>query len=118
MTVNLKNIGAQTVTGLDVNVNSFDTYSISVYGSGRYIPVLGSGDERLLTFQVSARYSTSLYISIDGWKNSESFHWKSPYILVTVGEEAAELASLFATTEPYPALKKRIARETEYVYAR
>jgi hypothetical protein len=111
LTVNLKNVGTQTLTGMDVNLNSFDTYSMSVFGTGSYVSVLESGDERLLSFQVSALYSTSLYISIDGWKDGESFHWESPYIPVTVGKEAAELVSLFAMTEPYPALKKKITVE-------
>jgi len=111
VTVNLKNIGTEDLTGLDVNLNSFDTYSISVFGTGRYIAFLGEGDERLLTFQVSANYSTSLYISIDGWKEGKSFHWESPYIPVTVGKEPAELASLFAMTEPYPGLKERVSVE-------
>jgi hypothetical protein len=111
LTVNLKNVGTETLTGLDVNVNSFDTYSMSVFGTGRYVAVLEPGDERLLTFQVSASYSTSLYISIDGWQDGDSFHWESPYIPVTVGREVAELVSLFAMTEPYPALQEKITVE-------
>mgnify|MGYP001078634614 CR=1 FL=1 len=111
VTLNIKNVGTQNLTGLDVNLNSFDTYNVSVLGTGKYISVLAPNEERLLSFQVSASFTTSLYISIDGLQDGDSFHWESPYIPVTVGREAAELVSLFAMTEPYPALKEKITVE-------
>lgn len=107
-TLNLKNIGTQTLTGLDVQMNALDPYSISVLGTGSYISVLAPNEEQLLTFQISASSSTSLYISVDGWREGASFHWESPYIPIVVGEDVAELVSLFAMTEPYPALREAI----------
>jgi hypothetical protein len=111
VTLSVKNIGNQVLTGMHVNVNPLDTYNISVFGTGRHIPVLAPNEEQSRGFQVTASFTTSLYVSIGGWKDGESFHWESPYIPVTVGREAAELVSLFAITGPYPALKKRIAVE-------
>ncbi len=108
MTLNLKNIGTETLTGLDVRVHSFDPYSISVLGTGKYIALLDAGENELLSFQVSANSTTSLYISVDGWKDGELFHWESPYLSVSVGKDVAELVSVFAMTEPYPALRQKI----------
>ena len=108
LTLNIKNVGTQALTGLDVQMNSFDTYSISVLGRGQYISVLAPDEERLLTFQMSVNSSTSLYISIDGWRDDSSFHWESPYIPVVMGRDVAELVSVFAMTEPYPGLREKI----------
>jgi hypothetical protein len=102
LTLTLKNIGAQTLTALDVRLNSLDVYSINVYGTGSYISILEPGEEQVLAFQASANYTTSVYVSLDGWEDGGRFHWESPAILVTVGQEVAELATLFAMTEPYP----------------
>lgn len=108
VTVTLKNVGAETLSGLDVNLNSFDTYSVTVFGTGRYISILAPGQEQLLSFQVSALYSTSVYITVDGLRDSDSFHWESPYIPLTVGQEVAELVSVFAMTQPYPPLQEKL----------
>ena len=53
--------------------------------------------------QVSARLSGSVYVSIDGKRDGEAFHWESPDIKVRVGEEVATLVSLLALNEPTPA---------------
>lgn len=37
---------------------------------------------------------------MDGERDGESFHWESPDLKVTVSEEAAELISLLAASEP------------------
>jgi len=102
LTLTLKNIGAQTLMALDVRLNSLDVYSINVYGTGSYISILKPGEEEVLAFQASANYTASVYVSLDGWKDGERFHWESPAIPVIVGEEVAELATVFAMTEPYP----------------
>jgi len=108
MTLSLKNVGTEALTGLDVRVHSFDPYSISVLGTGKYVALLNANQNTLLSFQVSASSTTSLYISVDGWKDGELFHWESPYIAVTVGKNVAELVSVFAMTDPYPALRQKI----------
>ncbi len=103
LTLRLKNIGTEPLTGLDVRLNSLDAYSISVYGTSSYIAVLSLGEEQLIPFQVAANGTTSVYATVDGWQDGDTFHWETPGMLVIVGEEAAELVSLFAMTEPYPA---------------
>ena len=111
VTLSLKNIGTQDLTGLDINLNSLDAYSISVIGTGSYVSMLNPDETRELPFQVSANRTGSLYVTLDGWKNGERFHWESPGIPVTVGAEVAELVSLFAMTEPYSIVGERIRCE-------
>ncbi len=101
LTLRVKNVGTETLTGLDVRLNSFDTYSLLVYGSGEYIGILEPGEEEVLPFQVSSLSTTSVYTTMDGWRAGEPFHWESPATLIRVGEDVAELVSLFAMAEPY-----------------
>jgi hypothetical protein len=111
LTLTLKNIGADDLTGLDVRLNSLDAYSVGVFGTGSYVALLSPNQERVLAFQVWANSTGSLYVTIDGWKNGESFYWESPAIWLRVGKEPAELVSLFALTEPYPVMGERIRCE-------
>lgn len=101
LTVSLKNVGDDDLAGLDVRLNSLDAYSISVYGTGSYVPLLEVGEERAFPFQVLANATARLYLSADGWLEGKAFHWETPGILVTVGEQVAELVSLFTLTPPY-----------------
>jgi hypothetical protein len=111
MTLSLKNIGTQDLTGLDINLNSLDAYSISVLGTGSYVSILKPDESRELPFQVSANRTGSLYVTLDGWQDGQRFHWESPGMPVTVGAESAELVSLFAMTEPYSVIGERVRCE-------
>lgn len=111
ITLSLKNIGKQELTALDINLNSLDSYGLTVYGTGKYLTSLKPNKKEVVPFQVSASRSTSVYITIDGWKNGETLGWEAPYIRIKVGKEEAELASLFALTEPYPPVGKVIRVE-------
>ncbi len=112
LTVDFKNVGSGDLTSLDVKLNSLDTWSISVQSTGSYIPTLGPSEERALHFQVAANSTGGLYISIDGWKDGELFHWESPSKVIIVDKEIVKLVSLFAMTKPYPLLGERIRCET------
>lgn len=111
VTLNLKNIGNQDLIGLDVNLNSLDAYSVSALGTGSYVSSLKADEEQAIPFQLSANRTASLYITIDGWRDGNRFHWESPGILVTVGSDVAQLVSLFAMTEPYPILGQKVRCE-------
>jgi hypothetical protein len=111
VTLSLQNVGTEDLTGLDVNLNSLDAYSISVLGTGSYISILTPDERRELPFQVSANRTGSLYVTLDGWRDGERFHWESPGIPVTVGAEVAELVSLFAMTEPYSVIGEQVRCE-------
>jgi hypothetical protein len=107
----LKNVGDDELTSLDVKLNSFDTYSLDVEGTGLFVGALGPAEEVTHAFQVSARLTDRMYISLDGYRDGERFHWESPGIRVVVGDAAAELVSLFAMTRPYPPPGKAIRCE-------
>jgi hypothetical protein len=111
LTVTLQNVGTEDLTMLDIRLNSLDVYALSVYGTGSYIAILKPDEKRVLPFQVLASATASVYVTVDGWQDGEPFHWESPGMRVTVGEEAAELVSLFAMTEPYPLLGEKIRCE-------
>ena len=111
LTLSLKNIGQQDLTALNVNLNPLDTYGLTVYGTGKYLASLKPKQKKSLVFQVSASRSASLYVTVDGWKNGETLSWESPYTRIKVGEEVAELATLFSLAEPYLPVGKLIRVE-------
>lgn len=102
LTVALRNVGDEELNGLDVRLNSMDDYNIRVFGTGNYIPQLYPDEDRAIPFQLSANATTSLYVTLDGWRAGAPFHWESPAVIVMVGQEEAELVSLFTMTKPYP----------------
>lgn len=101
LTLTVTNVGDESLRNLEVRLNSLDTWSLKVYGLGEHLLLLEPGEQEQVHFRVSAIGSGRLYISLDGWKKEERFHWESPAVLVRVSEEAAELVSLLAMTEPY-----------------
>jgi hypothetical protein len=102
LALTLRNIGTEDLTLLDIRLNSLDAYSISVNGTGEYISALKPNEEHMLAFHVMANSTGSLYVTLDGRRDKQPFHWESPGMLVRVGTATAELKSLFALTEPYP----------------
>lgn len=102
LTLSVQNISDDPLTGLNVRLNSLDTYDIDVEDDAQYVPRLAPDEEREFHYQVTARESTGVYISLDGRWGDEPFHWESPSRRIAVGEALAELVSLFALTEPHP----------------
>jgi len=111
LTLKLKNLGAEDLTNLEVRLNSLDTQSLDVFGTGSYLSTLKTGEEKEISFQVSAHTTGSAYVTLDGQKKDKPWHWESPALLVSVGKDVAELVSLFALTEPYPILGEVITCE-------
>jgi hypothetical protein len=111
VTLSLKNTGGEDLTHLDVRLNSLDAYSITIYGTGSYVSSLGPGQESVLPFQVQANATGRVYVSLDGFQDGEPFHWESPDMRLKVGQELAELVSLFALTQPYPPAGEQIKCE-------
>jgi hypothetical protein len=111
VSLNLRNAGSEDLTGLDVRLNSLDDYSLRTVGTGSYIPLLKPDEQRVEAFQVAANRTGQLYISVEGMQGVTYFHWESPTILVTVGREPAHLVRLFAVSEPYPPVGRRIRIE-------
>lgn len=69
----LKNIGAETIDDLDVQLHSLDTYNLTVYGSlgfgaGQYLYDLEPTKEKELIFRVNAMGSADVFATIKGRK--------------------------------------------------
>ena len=101
LTLRLKNVGETNLIGLEVKLNSLDAYDIYVYGTGSYVASLKPGQEEIVPFQTLATATGRVYASLDGWWGAALFHWESPRISLKVGEDVADLVSLFALTQPY-----------------
>ena len=104
VTLKLENIGSETLKNLEINLNSLDTYCLSVFGTGKYLSDLKPKEEEVVPFQISATSTGEVYAFISGRKNGEAVYWASPDMRLAVGREAAELRTLFAMTTPYPTL--------------
>ncbi len=102
LTVRLRNISEDPLTGLNVRLNSLDTYAVDLPEDTKFVSSLEPGQETELHYQVDGRESGGLYISVDGRWAGEPYHWESPSRRIVVGEEIAELVSVFALTDPYP----------------
>jgi hypothetical protein len=102
LTVSLENISQDALTGLNVRLNSLDTYAIDVREDATFIPSLGPDEGEELHYQVAAQQSGGMYVSVDGRWAGEPFHWECPSRRIAVGAEIAELVSAFALSEPHP----------------
>lgn len=111
LTLRLKNVGETNLIGLEVKLNSLDAYDIYVYGTGSYVASLKPGQEEIVPFQTLATATGRVYTSLDGWQGAALFHWESPRISLKVGEDVAELVSLFALTQPYTHQSEQIRFE-------
>lgn len=111
LTVTLENVGNGALRGLHVRVNSLDVYSVEVLTEDAFVPVLDPDAKDVIPVQISAQASGSVYITVDGRRDREPFHWESPDITVRVGDESAELMSLLALTEPEPSVGDMIRCE-------
>lgn len=100
LTVTLENVGTDVLRGLHVRVNTLDVYSVEVLTEDAFVPVLDPDAKEVIPVQISANVSGSVYITVDGKHEGEPFHWESPDVTLTVGEESVALVSLLALTEP------------------
>jgi hypothetical protein len=116
VTLKLKNIGNETLRGLDVQLHSVDTYNLSVYGTwgsggGEYIAELGPNKESELIFRVNAIGSADAYATIKGFKDGKSFWWESGQTNLYVSDEKAKIGHLLVLSNPYTSIGKTISAE-------
>ncbi len=102
LTVAVKNISEDALTDLNVRLNSLDTYAIDVEDDAAFVSSLDAGEQTELDYQVAGRQSGGVYLSLDGRWGGEPFHWESPVRRIAVGDEVAELVSVFAVSDPHP----------------
>jgi uncharacterized membrane protein len=110
LTLRLKNDGREKLQNLDIMLHSRDSLQISFRNPSDYIFVLKPDEEKTLYFQVDARGTTDLYISMVGRKNGNHFYWDSPWMREEVLGEPAELESLFVSN-PYGMIGRELEVE-------
>lgn len=108
ISLTIENVGDEIIEELDVRLNSLDSYYLWIYGTGEYIASLAPEEEVSIPFQVSANGTTEVYASLSGERGGEYFYWESPNIKIKVGEEAAEIRSIFVLTHPYTTIGKTL----------
>jgi hypothetical protein len=116
ITLKLKNIGNETLTDLDVQLHSVDTYNLSVfgswfYGAGQFIAKLGPNDEKDLLFRVNAVGSADVYATIKMSRDGKYSWWESSWTSMHVSDEKAHLESLLVLSNPYTTIGKTISAE-------
>jgi hypothetical protein len=110
LTLWLKNIGNDSLHNMDINMHSTDSLQISLRKSSDHIFRLTPDEDRLLSFQVDAHGTTSLYFSIRYFKEGGSFHWDSPWIREQVLGEVAELERILVSN-PYGIIGRELEAE-------
>nr|MDO8098472.1 hypothetical protein [Candidatus Njordarchaeota archaeon] len=78
ITLKLRNIGAKRLHGLDVQLHSLDTFNLTVYGTGLFggghnVSDLGLKEEKEMVFRVNAIGPASVYATITGHQDGDSF---------------------------------------------
>lgn len=111
LSVSIKNMRKKELRGIDVRLNSMDTYSIEVLETNRFVPELGPGEETTVFYRVACRSPGNVYLSIDGFENGQGFYWESPSRTIVVGEPRGELVSVFATTKTRFVIGDKITAE-------
>jgi hypothetical protein len=110
LTLRLKNTENDSLHNMDINMHSTDSLQISLRKSSDHIFCLTPDEDRLLSFQVDAHGTTSLYFSIRYFKEGGSFHWDSPWIREQVLGEVAELERILVSN-PYGIIGRELDAE-------
>ena len=119
VTLKLKNIGIETLRGLDIQLHSLDTYNLTVYGNwgsgaGHYFPSLKPNEEKEVVFRVNALGSANVYITIKGSRDGEYskyLTWESGWTNLKLREEKAEIGRLLVLSNPYTTIGETISAE-------
>jgi len=116
VTLNLKNIGRDTLKYLDIQLHSLDTNNLTVYGTGlfgagHYLSELRSGEGKEMVFRVNAVGSANVYITIKARIDVINFSWESSWTYLRISDEKAEIGHLLVLSNPYTAIRKTISAE-------
>jgi len=116
VTLKLKNIGSETLTDLDVQLHSVDTYNLTVYGTwwigaGQHIAELEPNKQHELVFRVNAIGSANTYATLKGRRDGKYFWWESSWTNLHVNDEKAKIERLLVNSNPYTSIGKTISAE-------
>ena len=111
LTLDLKNVGNETLKKVDIRLHSLDTLHLTVIGTGKFLEDLKPNETEVVPFQVIAYGTANIYTTIKAQKNGHPFHWESPEMTIKVKEEKAERVNLFVLTYPYTQLGHTLEAE-------
>ena len=111
ITVDLKNVSTDVLSQLDVQLQSRDSYFIFVHGTGSYVPELKGNVITSIPFQITARQTGMVYVTVNGYRDGAYFYWETPIEEIHVGTEVAALENLFVLSHPYTAIGKSLEIE-------
>lgn len=116
VTLKLKNIGNETLTDLDVQLHSGDTYNLTVYGTwwtggGQHITALAPSEQNEVVFRVNAIGSADTYATLKGRKDGKFFWWESSRTKLHISDEKAKIGRLLVLSNPYTSIGKTISAE-------
>ena len=111
LTFKMKNIGTKTLTGLDVQLHSLDTYQLKVNDIGNHVAMLKPDEEIHRVFRVAVNGSADVYASISACKDGDLFWWESGWMDVNLSENKAKLERLLVLSHPYTLIGKTLEAE-------
>ncbi len=116
VTLKLKNIGKETLTDLDVQLHSVDTYNLAVYGTwwtggGQHIRKLEPSKQEELDFRVNVIGSGDVYATLKGRKDEQFFWWESSWMNLSISDEKAKIGRLLVLSNPSTSIGKTISAE-------
>ena len=116
VTLKLENIGHKTLSNLDIQLHSLDTFNLTVYGSGlfgagQYLPELGSNEEKEMVFRINAVGSANVYATIKADSDGINFTWESGWTRIKLTDEKAEIERLLVLSNPNTEIGRTISAE-------
>ena len=116
LTLSLKNIGKESLKGLDIQLHSLDTYNLTVYGTGgigagQFLAELKPEKEIELPFRVNVIGPANVYVTIKGRQDGEYFWWESAWTNIRLVEEKAEIGRLLVLAHPITTIGKTLSVE-------
>ncbi len=113
VTARIKNIGKKKLLNLEIRLNSHDTFAIKPIDEHEYVYELNPNEQTKIPFQIEANTSTTVFMSVESMTDEgEPLFIESPAQSLSVGDNPAEIQSMFAITEPYPVPKETIRCES------
>lgn len=111
ITVDLKNMSADVLSHLDIQLHSLDSLFINVYNKSSYITEIQPKDIRSIPSHLQVNGNARLYVTITGYRDGVYFFWETPVKKMQIRSDIAEIQELFILTHPYTAIGKTIEVE-------
>ena len=100
ISVNLKNISDKPLDRLEVSLHAIEPYFLSVVRPDSYISKMEDGGIESIPFQIGARESGKVYLTVTGYQEGKEFYWDSAPVKIRVKEEIAEIKNVLVLSKP------------------